>query len=103
MLVGRLKSVINVAGMKVFAEEVEEVLCMHPRVAEARVSAMPHPTVGSVPAAELVATDLDDPPKKPAVISLCREHLSNYKIPMKVTWVDALPRTASGKIKRAEE
>ncbi len=100
-LSGRLKSVINVAGMKVFAEEVEQTLCEHPAVKEARVCALPHPQVGQVPVAELVAADPENPPKKPAILSFCRERLSHYKVPMKISWVDALPKTASGKIKRA--
>ena len=99
-LCGRLKAVINVAGMKVFAEEVETVLCEHPDVAEARVSSTPHPLTGSVPIAEIVATDPKNAPRKMAVISFCRKMLSHYKVPMKVTWVEALPRTPSGKIKR---
>lgn len=99
-LCGRLKAVINVAGMKVFAEEVEAVLCEHPGVAEARVTAAPHPLTGSVPVAEIVARDPANPPGKTAVISFCRKLLSNYKVPMKITWIDALPRTPSGKIKR---
>ena len=102
-LVGRLKSVINVAGMKVFAEEVEAVLNGHPEISESRVSGASHPAVGHVPVAELVAIDPAAPPKKPAILSFCRERLSNYKVPMKLSWVESLPRTASGKIKRSED
>ena len=99
-LVGRTHSVINVGGMKAFPEEIEAVLCQHPGVAEARVVAMTHATFGSVPAAEIVPKDPAAPPKNIELNTLCRSQLSNYKVPLKYTLVESLPKTPSGKIMR---
>lgn len=97
---GRLKSVINVAGMKVFAEEVEEVLCRHPEVQEARASGTPHPYMGQAVTAEIVPNDPGAPPKPAGLKSFCREHLAPYKTPMMIRFVESLPRTSSGKVRR---
>lgn len=99
-LVGRLKSVINVAGMKVFPEEIEAILNLHPAVARARVLGQDHPQMGQIPVAEIIAADPETPPKPVALQKHCREHISAYKIPLRFTFVDSLPLTASGKIRR---
>ncbi len=99
-IAGRRKSVINVAGLKCFPEEIEAVLNQQPDVLESRVYAHPHPETGSVPAAEIVLRDPRNPPKNIRLITHCRERLAAYKVPLKFTFVPALIRTASGKIQR---
>lgn len=99
-LMGRSQSVINVAGLKCFPEEVEAVLCEHPQVREARVYARSHPQVGFVPAAEIVPADPQNPPKSGVLTAHCRQRLSAYKRPLQFTFVSAIEKTASGKIKR---
>jgi len=99
-LKGRRQGVINVAGMKCFPEEIEAVLNQHEAVKESRALAQDHPTMGSVPIAEIVLMDSENKPKPIALSKHCREHLSNYKVPMKFTFVDAIEKTASGKIRR---
>ena len=99
-LAGRLKSVINVAGLKCFPEEIEAVLNEQPDVFESRVYARPHPETGFIPAAEIVLRDPENPPKNIRLISHCRERLAAYKVPLKFSFVEKLPRTASGKIQR---
>jgi len=99
-LVGRSHSVINVGGMKCFPEEVEATLNEHPAVKESRVIAIPHPAFGSVPIAEIVVADPATSPKTSELIGWCRARLSSYKLPLKYTFVAALPKTPSGKIQR---
>ncbi|MBA4146698.1 MAG: acyl--CoA ligase [Verrucomicrobia bacterium] len=99
-LVGRTHSVINVAGMKCFPEEIESVLCAHPEVRAARVFGKAHPFLGSMPVAEIIADNPEKPPSIPALISHCRAALAQYKIPVQFAFVEALPQTPSGKIKR---
>lgn len=98
-LVGRLKTVINVGGMKCFPEEIEAHLLTHPGVAEARVYGREHPRFGMVPVAEVVPRS--DPVATPScLVAHCRKGLASFKIPVEFRFVSSLPRTASGKIQR---
>lgn len=98
-IVGRAKEIINVGGMKVFPSEVEAAIDAHPDVVESRVSGQPHPQLGEIPCAMVVTRDgvslgEDD------VLRHCRDRLAAYETPVRVEFVDAVPRTASGKIQR---
>lgn len=99
-LVGRSRTVINVSGLKCFPEEIEAVLQQHPAVAAARVTGRPHPRVGAVPVAEIVARDAAAPPASGDLAAHCRASLARYKVPVEFRMVTELPRTASGKLKR---
>jgi long-chain acyl-CoA synthetase len=99
-LLTRKTAVINLAGRKVFPEEIEAVLNRHPEVIESRVSGKLHPHLGETVEAELVLRQPEaslDP-----IRAYCREHLASYKIPTRFTVVAALPRTpVTGKLRRA--
>ena len=99
-LVGRKTAVINLAGRKVFAEEIEAVLNRHPAVRESRVYGRVHAHLGEVVEAEVV---LNDPKASlDSIRELCRNSLASYKIPSRLHVVAGLPRTvATGKIRRA--
>lgn len=98
-LLSRKTAVINLAGRKVFPEEIETVLNRHPAVRESRAYGRPHPHLGEVIEAELVlegdASTLD------SIRAHCRAHLASYKIPSCLHVVTELPRTSvTGKIRR---
>jgi long-chain acyl-CoA synthetase len=98
-LLGRKTAVINLAGRKVFPEEIEAVLNRHPAVHESRVFGRAHPHLGEVVEAEIVLVAADASTEN--LSRFCREHLASYKIPTKFHVVPALPRTpATGKIRR---
>lgn len=97
---GRVRSVINVGGLKCFPEEVEAVLCSHPGVKAARVSARAHPALGAMPTAEIIPQNAAAPPAVIELRKLCQERLSAYKVPLFYTFVAELPLTASGKLRR---
>lgn len=99
-LTGRLKSVINVGGMKCFPEEIESVLMGHPSVRACRVVAMPDRRWGMVPAAEIIPVDPGRPPSEKELAVFCSHSLASYKVPVIYSFVESLPKTASGKIKR---
>jgi long-chain acyl-CoA synthetase len=99
-LVGRSHSVINVAGLKCFPEEIEAILCEHPGVLAARVSGKAHDRVGAIPVAEIVPRDSSAPPSILSLNTHCRRALSRYKVPVEFKMVERLPKTASGKLKR---
>ena len=95
-IVGRKRERILRGGYSVFPAEVEAVLLTHPAVAEAAVLGAPHPELGEDVAAFVVlragATAAPD-----ELITHCRERLAAFKYPRRLTVVDALPRSATGK------
>lgn len=99
-LKGRVRSVINIGGMKCFPEEVEAVLTSHPAVKAARVLARPHAALGFVPIAEVIPHSTAGPALAVELKKLCQHRLSAYKVPLLITFVTELPLTASGKLRR---
>jgi len=97
---GRRGNRINMAGMKFFSEEVEAALDAHPSVRESRVFAKDHPHLGEIPVAELVLEPGAEAPDRKALAAHLRTLLPAYKIPRELRVVDALPRTATGKLVR---
>ncbi len=98
---GRSKSVINVGGMKVFPEEIENALNDHPAIALSRAFAGAHPTLGSFPCAEVIVKEGHRLPTPAEIRAHCKDRLSAHKIPMRVEEVKTIALTASGKLKRA--
>ncbi len=100
-LLGRKKTMIFVAGMKFFPEEVEDCLNSHPRVRESRVTAKTHPHLGEIPIAQVVLSlDAVEAEVIPELKRLCAERLSSFKMPAEMKVVEMLPKTGSGKILR---
>jgi long-chain acyl-CoA synthetase len=97
---GREKDVINFAGMKVFAQEVEAVLNQHPQVRESLVFGADHPVYGQLPMARIVLREGGDAIDTNELRSFCYQRLAQYKVPKDFVFVSELPKTASGKIKR---
>lgn len=95
---GRCKSLINIAGHKVFPEEVAAVLEEHPAVRRARIVMRPHPQLGEVVHAEiqLRASGRVDAEE---ILAFCRRHLSGYKVPASIAFVDEIGVTLSGKVR----
>jgi long-chain acyl-CoA synthetase len=92
----RKKEMLIVGGYNVYPREVEEVLFAHPDVADAAVVGAPDAYRGEQIVAHVVlrtgaARDAD------ALIAHCRERLSKYKIPQRIRFADALPKTAANK------
>jgi acyl-coenzyme A synthetase/AMP-(fatty) acid ligase len=100
---GREDDVIISAGYRIGPFEVESALLTHPAVAEAAVVSAPDPERGSVVRAVVVLRD-GDPGEELA--RALQEHVKRatapYKYPRVVEFADSLPKTSSGKIKRAE-
>ncbi len=96
-LVDRVKDMINVSGYKIWPREVEEVLYRHPIVKECAVVGIPDPLTSEstlavvVPQAGKALTEEE-------LDAYCREHLAIYKVPKSFSFVDELPKSATGKI-----
>ncbi|MEP7201740.1 MAG: AMP-binding protein [Ilumatobacteraceae bacterium] len=97
---GRRADVLKVAGENVSTVEVEQVLAAHPGVLEAAVIGMPDPVRDEVPVAFVVASDPSQPPTGPQLLDWCTERLARSKLPRDITFVDELPRTSVGKIRK---
>ena len=101
---GRGDDVIVSAGYRIGPFEVESALVAHPAVVEAAAVAAPDPERGSVVRAVVVLRDGYDP--SPALGHELQEHVKRetapYKYPRIVEFASELPKTASGKVKRAQ-
>ena len=99
--VDRKKDMINVAGYKVWPNEVEEVLYEHPAVKEAAVVSSPDSVKGEVPKAFVVLKDeYRDRLDKEELVEFCKKKLAPFKVPKKIEFVDDLPKSPVGKILR---
>src|SRR5690242_16646189 len=95
----RLKDVIISGGENISSVEVEGVLLRHPAVQEVAIVGLPHERWGEAPHAFVVltkgATATGD-----ELCEFTRAHLAHFKSPHGVTFVDELPKTATGKIQK---
>ncbi|MEU2957378.1 long-chain fatty acid--CoA ligase [Streptomyces albidoflavus] len=98
-LIGRKDTFVNVGGKKVNPVEVERVLLGHPLLAEAVVWGEDLPDGGQRVRATVVATG---PLTAAELGAWCRERLQPHQVPGGVEFVAALPKSSSGKIRRAE-
>ncbi|ADB50784.1 FadD3 family acyl-CoA ligase [Conexibacter woesei] len=97
----RIKDMLTVGGFNVYPAEVENVLARLDGVIAAAVIGVPDERMGEVPAAYLVAQE-DHALDEGAVVAFCRRQLANFKVPRTVTFVEALPRNAAGKVLKSE-
>ena len=97
---GRADAQVKVRGFRIELEEVEQALAAHPAVAEAAVAARGEAGANRRLAAFLVAKPGAEPPAAAELRGFLRERLPEYMVPGSVTWVEALPRTTSGKLDR---
>ena len=96
-LLGRGSVVINTGGEKVFPEEVEEVLKLHPQVRDAVAVAIPDTRFGEVVAA-VVEPAAAQQPSEDELVAHVRGRLAAYKAPRRVRFVASIGRSPSGKV-----
>lgn len=95
----RIKDVIISGGENISSIEVEGVLLRHPAVREVAIVGIPDEKWGETPEAFVVLGDgasatADD------IVAFARDNLAHFKAPRKVSFVDELPKTATGKIQK---
>ncbi len=95
---GRRSELIISGGFNIYPREIEELLLELTGVHEAAVVGVADPRRGEVPVAYLVA---DTSVADSALADHCRQHLASFKLPRAFVRVDALPRTALGKVQKA--
>jgi fatty-acyl-CoA synthase len=95
----RLKRMINASGFKVWPSEVELLLFKCPLVQEACVYGVNDAYRGeTVKAAVVLRTEYRGHAKPEDIIAWAREHMAAYKVPRIVDFLDALPKSGSGKV-----
>ncbi|OGO40128.1 MAG: long-chain fatty acid--CoA ligase [Chloroflexi bacterium RBG_16_56_8] len=94
-IVGRSKDMIISGGENIYPAEVESVLHAHPAVAEAALIGVPDAKWGEVGRAIVVKHKALTGEE---LAAFCQARLARYKIPKSFVFVDALPKTAAGKI-----
>ena len=96
---GRKKDMIKSGGENIYPVEVENVIMRHPSVLEAAVIGVADATYTETVCAVIVTRDgatvgADE------IVAYCRQHLASYKKPRHVVFVDELPRSYTGKVKK---
>ncbi|TMJ10899.1 MAG: 2-aminobenzoate-CoA ligase, partial [Alphaproteobacteria bacterium] len=100
----RSDDMIVSSGYNIGAPEVENALLAHPAVAECAVIGVPCPERGQKVKAFVVLADFAEPSDElvKGLQAFTKERIAPYKYPREVEFVDALPKTATGKLRRSE-
>jgi long-chain acyl-CoA synthetase len=97
-LTGRVKRLIDVRGDKVDPVEVEDVLAVHPKVAEVVVVGVESEVPGEETVKAVVVPAGDAHERE--LIRYCRERLADYKVPSRVEFLEEIPTGPGGKVLR---
>ena len=100
-LLDRVKDMVITGGENVYSSEVEAALHRHPDVSEAAVIGVPDDRMGEALLAVIVPRP-DSAPDEATLIEHCRGLIAGYKIPRRMAFVDALPKSAMGKVLKTE-
>lgn len=100
-IVDRWKDMYISGGENVYPAEVENVLFYHTAVADVAVIGVPDAKWGEVGLA-LVVLEPEQTIAEADLLEFCREKLAKYKIPKRVVFVEDLPRTAAGKVRKTD-
>ncbi len=103
-VIDRSKDMIVASGFNIYPREVEEVLLLHPSVAEAAVIGIPHEYRGETVAAAIVLKPGVAPTEetRDEIIAYCKKTLTPYKVPKFIEFRESLPKTIIGKVLKRE-
>jgi len=96
-IVDRKKDMILTGGENVYSTEVENVLYMHPAILECAVVGVPDQKWGEA-VKGVVVVKSGQKATEQEIIQFCKERIAHYKAPKSIDFIEALPRTGSGKI-----
>jgi fatty-acyl-CoA synthase len=94
----RLKRMINASGFKVWPAEVEALMFRHPAIQEACIISTQDAYRGESVKAVVVLRATHKATTEQEIIDWCRDNMAVYKMPRSVQFVDALPKSGSGKV-----
>jgi long-chain acyl-CoA synthetase len=98
-IVDRAKDLIIVSGFNVYPNEIEDVVASHPLVSECAVIGIPSAKCGEVPKLYVVLKEKNSITAEDLLL-WCKSHLTSYKVPKQVAFVDDLPKSNVGKVLR---
>jgi o-succinylbenzoate---CoA ligase len=101
LVAGRVDDAINSGGESVWPSDVESTVARHPKVAEVLVVGRPDPEWGERVVAIVVPRDAADPPTLAEISAIATTELGRHQAPRELEVVDRLPRTLTGKMRRA--
>lgn len=99
-IVGRQSEILKISEHRVSPYEIEEILLKHTSVEECAVTGCTHPQMGQYAKAFVIKNN--NPLTDMELKKFCKQYLASYKIPKEISFVDALPKTSSGKIQRSQ-
>lgn len=100
-IVDRVKDMIIRGGMNIYSAQVEQIIAAMPQVADVAVIGVDEPTWGQEVLA-VIQLNPDHNLEEKEVISYCKQRLAAYKCPRFVRFLDILPKTAIGKVRKHE-
>jgi len=100
-ILGRQKEMIIVKGQNIYPSDVEDVLYTHPKVVEAVVVGIPDELRGEVVRA-VISLKVGKAATEREIKQFCLGRLANYKVPKQVIFLDSLPKTITGKIRKED-
>ena len=100
---GRVKDIVIRGGENISVREIEDLLTDHPGIAAVAIVGYPDDRLGERCCAVVVPADAADPPALDDLCSFLRQQgLAKFKLPERLHLVEALPLTATGKVKKAQ-
>ena len=100
-ILGRKKEMIIQKGQNTFPGDIEAVLKTHPKVAETAVVGVPDELRGEIVRA-YISLKKGEMVTEEEIKHFCREHMANYKIPKQIVFLESLPKTATGQIRKED-
>ncbi len=95
----RIDDIINSGGEKVIPQEIEKVIKEIPGIEDAAAFGIDHEVFGQIIKLNVVKSK-DSNVNKSKILSYCMKNLERFKIPSKIEFVESIPKTDYGKVKR---
>ncbi|BBO88083.1 class I adenylate-forming enzyme family protein [Desulfosarcina ovata] len=99
-MVDRIKNMYRSGGENVYPAEVERILLGHPKIENVAIIGVPDETWGETGKAYIVCREGETPTKED-IINFLNEKVAKYKVPKHIEFIDSLPLTASGKLRKS--